>query len=82
MIKGRRVKVDDLSVEDRNALVGQRVAACYARHDDEGFDSWDIGTVLAKKPLDGTSLIVHFDSLNDSIGVFPEEYIIILTIED
>lgn len=82
MIKGRRELVDDLSIDERQALVGQRVLACYARGDDNGFDSWDIGTVSSAIEDHSIVLWVRFDSTDDVIGIFPEEHIIILTNEE
>lgn len=81
MIKGRRVLVDDLSADERKALVGQRVVACFKRNDDE-FDSWDIGTVSSAVEDHSIVLWVRFDSTNEVIGIFPEEHIIILTNEE
>lgn len=81
MIKGRRVLVDDLSVDECKALVGQRVVACFERNDDE-FDSWDIGVVVSAVEDSSVALFVRFDSTNEIVGIFPEEHIIILTTEE
>ena len=80
-ITGRRVLVDSLSMEERQALVGKQVAACRQRNSEE-FDEWDIGTVYSAREDEGILIWVRFDSDLAEIGCFDEEYIIILGVTD
>ncbi len=80
-IFGTRVLLDYLTQQQRQALVGKRVVACFERNT-EGFDVHDVGTVTSAEPEDGIVLWVRGDTNLEVIGCFDDEHIIILELQE